>query len=452
MAHRTKILLFVTTLFLVSSLVIVGCGQAPQSVPGGSGPIVIGYVGNTSSPGTRPCMDIQQMAVDEINAAGGVLGRPLKLVLEDGKGETGLSVAAAQRLVMGNKALIYFSEGRSEIALAAREKSADMYSSFPHISITNGAADYEVTEGILDKYDRYKFFFRDFEFAQYPWYYGINMKMMRDTIKAKKIAILFEDLIWTRVYREGDPKLGTPPMKKNAEDTWGLQVVYEKPIKARSGMWLPTLEAISQTGAESIFVLSSWFTDVEVLTKQWSDSSAKNIQLIMCGGSGQSHQFWGMTGGKCLGAIVMLWEEDKLPIFPAFNPTVQKAMSKNIPVQFHVLCAYNDIYLAKKAIETAGGTDDVGKVINAYETVNIDGVFGPFGYWGMKKDPWFHSGVITNPDDVYTWQYKTSYCPFNQIQGKDNYVLLQTQEGDTQQKFARPDLYKSPAELRAAAK
>jgi len=451
---RTNVILPFIAVLVVLAL-IIGCAPSAQTGEAAKGPIVVGYVGSVASPGTKPCMDIQQMAIDEINASGGVLGRPLKLVIEDSKGETSLSVAAAQRLVMGNKALACFSEGRSEIALALKEKGADMYKDYPHVSITNGAADYEVTEGILTKYDRYKFFFRDFEFAQYPWYYGINMKMMRDTIKAKKIAILYEDLLWTRVYREGDARLGTTPMKKNAEDMWGLQVVYEAPVKARSGMWLPTLEAIAKSGAESIFVLSSWFTDVEVLTKQWADSSARDIPLIMAGGIGQSHVFWGMTGGKSLGAIVMLWEDDVNPITPILNPTVKKAMSKNIPVQFHVLVAYNDIYLMKKAIETAGGTDDVGKIITALETTTIDGVYGPFGFWGqnMKKEPWFHSGMITNPDNVLEWVSKRSHCPYTQIQGQasDKYILLQTQEGELQKQFAHPELYKTPAQLRAEA-
>ena len=34
-------------------------------------PIVFGYVGNVASPGTKPCMDIQKYAVEEINKAGG---------------------------------------------------------------------------------------------------------------------------------------------------------------------------------------------------------------------------------------------------------------------------------------------------------------------------------------------------------------------------------------------
>ncbi|MGD0021583.1 MAG: ABC transporter substrate-binding protein, partial [Smithellaceae bacterium] len=67
-------------------------------------PIVIGYVGNVASPGTKPCMDIQKMAVDEINAAGGILGRPVKYVVQDGKGDTSLSVEAARKLIIEDKA------------------------------------------------------------------------------------------------------------------------------------------------------------------------------------------------------------------------------------------------------------------------------------------------------------------------------------------------------------
>lgn len=44
-----------------------------------------------------------QMAVDEINRAGGVLGRKLELVVEDNKGEVELAIAAAERLVNVHK-------------------------------------------------------------------------------------------------------------------------------------------------------------------------------------------------------------------------------------------------------------------------------------------------------------------------------------------------------------
>ncbi len=83
-------------------------------------PIVIGYVGNVASPGTKPCMDIQKYAVEEINKAGGIMGRPVEYVVLDGKGDTSLSVEAARRLIMEYKASFVHIEGRSEICLAAQ--------------------------------------------------------------------------------------------------------------------------------------------------------------------------------------------------------------------------------------------------------------------------------------------------------------------------------------------
>ena len=73
---------------IVSAVVIAAMVMLLPSVsfaqPKGE-PIVIGYVGNVASPGTKPCMDIQTMAVAEINAAGGILGRPVKYIVQDGR-------------------------------------------------------------------------------------------------------------------------------------------------------------------------------------------------------------------------------------------------------------------------------------------------------------------------------------------------------------------------------
>jgi hypothetical protein len=231
---------------------LAGCASTAQTGAAKEGPIVIGYIGTQSSPGVKPCVDLAQLAVDEINAKGGALGRPFKLALEDTKGETSLAVAALQRMLLSSKPMMYMVEGRSEIALAIKEAASPMYKQFPSICVVNGAADYEVTEKIVSQYDKYKFFFRDYEFAQYPWFYNYNLTMF-EKMKVKKIAVLYEDLYWTRIYREGGGPTGLPSFKEYAEKR-GFEVVYDKPIKARSGMWLPTLEAIAQTKPDVIFV------------------------------------------------------------------------------------------------------------------------------------------------------------------------------------------------------
>jgi len=69
-------------IFAVFSLLWLGSFSITFAAPAGK-PIVIGHIGNVSSPGTKPCMDIQRYAVEEINKAGGILSRPVEYVVID---------------------------------------------------------------------------------------------------------------------------------------------------------------------------------------------------------------------------------------------------------------------------------------------------------------------------------------------------------------------------------
>ncbi|MCX6005448.1 MAG: ABC transporter substrate-binding protein [Chloroflexi bacterium] len=433
---------------VVIMLIIAGCSASPASQEPEQ--VIIGYIGNVSSPGTRPCMDFMQIAVDDINAAGGILGKRTKLVIEDGRGETTSSVAAAQRLLMRYKPVVYYIEGRSEIALAIREKSADLFPSFPHISIVNGATDWELTAGIVSQYDRYKFFFRDFEWAQYPWYYNLGLRLLKDSVKAKKLAFLYEDLVWTKLYREGGGPGNMPSMKEYAEKQ-GFEVVYDKAIKPRSGMWLPVFETIARSGADAIFVLSSWYTDTEVMAKQWADSSARDIPILAEGGTICNRTFWEMTNGKCLGLLTSYQDDDSIAVTPMYIPLIQKAHAKNIPLQFHVISAYNDVLGLKVAMETAGTTSDVNALIKELERGEPwEGVTGPASFNSERVEPWFHSGKVTSMKNLLEVAYPDRFhIPLNQWQGKDKVPLLLTWPGFM--KYANPDAYKSPAQLRAEA-
>jgi len=429
-------------------LAIAGCSAAPGNP--GSDQVIIGYVGNSSSPGTRPCMDFMQIAIDDINAEGGIMGKRVNFVVEDGRGETAASVAAAQRLIMRYKPAVYYIEGRSEIALAVREKSADLFPSYPHLAIVNGAADWEVTADVVTKYDRYKFWFRDFEWAQYPWYYNLGLRLLKESVKAKKVAFLYEDLAWTRLYQEGGGPGNMPSMWRYAESQ-GLEVVYDKPVKSRSGMWLPVFESIAKTGAEAIFVLSSWYTDTEVMAKQWADSSARNIPILAMGGTICNKTFWDMTSGKCLGLLTSYQDDDTIPVTPRYIPLIQKAHEKNIPLQFHVISAYNDTVGLKVAMELIGSTTDSNALIKEYERGEPwEGLTGPASFNPERVEPWFHSGRITSQKNLLDVVYPDRFhIPINQWQGPDKLPLLLTWPGFM--KYANPDAYKSPAQLRAEA-
>jgi len=428
----------------VLSLVWLGPGSAAFAQPKGK-PIVIGYVGNVASPGTKPCMDIQKYAVEEINKAGGIMGRPVEYIVLDGKGDTSLSVEAARRLIMENKAAFVSIEGRSEICLAAQENSAALYKEYPHILVFNGPMAAELTAKIVDNPGKYDFCFRDWdpEPAHYGWLDNYLGKTIRDTIKAKKMAFLWEDLAWTTEWRKGIDYLKLPPWEEVAKQKYGLEVVYSKPVKPRGTMYLPILQEIASKKAEAIWFVSSWFTDVESYTKQWADSAAKDIPTILYGGVAQTSDFWRMTGGKGLGILSNFYESE-IPFTPKTIPFVQLAKKLGVPLQIHVHIAYSDIYHFKAAIEKAGGTDDIQKLIKGMEDVESVYSLGKVKYETRKIKPYFHSRVLVDPNNPYEMvpgMFLVNMMQFQQ-NGKVSYIINEKNE-------MVPGGYIPPAKLRA---
>lgn len=457
-----KVHILLAVLIILSLVVAFGCGPTGATPGAEKGPIIFGYVGSVSSPGTRPVMDAMKIAADEINAAGGIMGRPVSFILEDGKGETSLSVAAAQRMVMGNKALIYFVEGRTEICLAVQPKSVELFPQYPHILVWQGPMGRELTLDIVKDYEKLKFIFRDWDpedahYCSIPAYFAVY----KEVVGASKMAWLWEDLAWTLTWRNG--VAGLPTWENYAKELYGIETVYSKPVKARTGMYLPTLEAIASSGAQVIFFVSSWFTDTEVFAKQWANSSASNIPVFFYGGTSHTYQFWDLTGGAALGTGGSFYEKQE-PFNPQCIPFLQKMKNAGIPVQVNVAIGYSDMYLFKKAIEQAQSTD-VEKLIPTLEGLYLTdiSILGIHGFEGKKIAPFFHSRIMANPEnprEPSPWykDHRDKWVnPIGQFQGPNNVVMLSTGTNSDvwppryKGTFAHPELYKSPAELRKAA-
>jgi len=388
----------------IFSLTLCFPSTGMSAAPSGE-PIVIGYVGMVLSPGTRPCLAIQKIACQEINEAGGVLGRPLKYVIADNKGATSLSVEGARRLLMEDKAKFIFVEGRTEICLAAQENAASMFNDFPHIMIFNGPMGSELTSRVLDEYEKYKFCFRDWdpEPAHYPqmrYFWGKTWPIMLLKPGAKKIraAWLWEDLEWTKQWREGIDYMNMAPWEEMMEKEFDIDVVYSKAVKPRGTMYLPLLQQMAGVKPDLIQYISSWFTDTESFVKQWADSAARDIPVNLYGGVAQTSDFWQLTGGKALG-VVSSYTECDLPLTEKTIPFVEMAVKHQIPTQIHVHLAYADIYFIKEAIEKAGGVDDIDKLIKAMETTETTYSLGKMAYEMQKVKPYFHSKIRVDLSD-----------------------------------------------------
>jgi len=415
-------------------------------------PIVIGYVGNVASPGTKPCMDIQKMAVEEINAAGGINGQPVKYVVMDGKGDTSLSVEAARKLIIEDKAKLVSVEGRSEICLAVQEASGMLFKEYPHILLFNGPMGSELTARIIDQPGKYDHCFRGWD--PEPAHYG-QMKYFFTTLypnvmKVKKIAILWEDLAWTLEWRKGIDYVKLPTWEKMAQEC-GVSILYSKLVKPRGTLYFPILQQIASSKADMILYISSWFTDTESFVKQWADSAAKDIPVTLYGGVAQTKDFWRMTGGKALGVMSSYTDFVDTPVTPKTIPLVKKAHERKIPMQIHVHLAYADIYHFKAAVEKAKGVGNIQNLIKGMEDVTTVYSLGKMKYQTEKVKPFFHSLMRAVPSDPYKTYAGYYYQLIGQFQKDGKVVFISESCAENEaamKKFLNPSAYKTPAELR----
>ncbi|MDA8344752.1 MAG: substrate-binding protein [Thermaerobacter sp.] len=88
---------------IIALSLLAGCGsQAPSSASQKNAPIQIGYIGAFSGPGAPygPQEEEQaKLAVSQINASGGVMGRKLQLVIKDSATDPNTASIAAKQLI-----------------------------------------------------------------------------------------------------------------------------------------------------------------------------------------------------------------------------------------------------------------------------------------------------------------------------------------------------------------
>src|SRR5437870_9772818 len=109
---------FVATLAMLTAL---AAGASPAAA---QGPIKIGEINSFSgigAPFTGPYRAAVEMAVEEINARGGVLGRKVEVLFRDDKGQPAEAVKHAQELVSSEKVALISGTFLSNVGLAVSD-------------------------------------------------------------------------------------------------------------------------------------------------------------------------------------------------------------------------------------------------------------------------------------------------------------------------------------------
>src|SRR5271156_1251667 len=158
-------------------------------------PIRIGIIAEESAIGGVGIVNGARLAVDAINAAGGVDGRKLEIMQYDDHSSAADAVRAFQRAVSQDKVVAVIGTYISEVALALEPWAARTHVPF----ITTGAASNDISKQVHDDYAKNKYTFHEWMTSAFiADSVCDSVKQLLQPQYAISTAVIFsEDAAWT---------------------------------------------------------------------------------------------------------------------------------------------------------------------------------------------------------------------------------------------------------------
>jgi branched-chain amino acid transport system substrate-binding protein len=231
---------------LVSTSAAVAAAAIAKPAIAAKDPILIGYLPALTGPSSSTGIGINrgtQLAVDEINKAGGVDGRMLELITRDTQSDPTKAVNATAELTRGHKVHIVWGPLNSGEALAvvpilARQKIPQIHSCW--------------VDSLTDV-QKYPLCYRNGPTNQQIG--GAANRYAVETLKKKKIAIISD----TTGYGTASLNAYVPMIK-----TIGGEVVYQSSVDAANPDLKPEVLRMQAAGAE---VIMPWSVNAGFLSR-----------------------------------------------------------------------------------------------------------------------------------------------------------------------------------------
>lgn len=230
-----------------------------------------------------------EMAANEINAKGGILGRQIKIFYADTETLPEKGITALKRLVEKDKVDVLIGGTVSGVVLAQMEY-LDQYNI---VYMVTGASSPLIGEKVEKNYEKYKYKFR-ITFNSQELAKAIVENQIGNLTKMgfKKFALLVEDAAWNRgladYLSENIPKFGGTITTVVKFDTNTID-------------FAPLFSKIASSGAEFSINLVA-LSDTISLFKQWYEMKAP-FRMGGFNNPGMIADYWKRTGGASLSEI-----------------------------------------------------------------------------------------------------------------------------------------------------
>jgi len=195
MLSENKRIIAVIAIVAIVAVAAVGVVYLMQPT-GGPEPIRIGVLepltGGTSASG-RGGYHGFQVAAEQLNKEGGIMGRPVVIVSEDTEGNPETASSAASKLITVDNVDFMMGTVLSSVVMQVAEVAADYETVFIATNPTTSA----FTNLVSDNYDRYKYLFRT-QWNVSQWMYAFFTSTTDLLEDVDSISFVTEDLTWAR--------------------------------------------------------------------------------------------------------------------------------------------------------------------------------------------------------------------------------------------------------------
>jgi branched-chain amino acid transport system substrate-binding protein len=362
-------LTIIQSIILIAVIVVaaVGGGVAYFLLRGpnqSSETIKIGILAGKDGPVGKSVWQGINLAVEQINAEGGILGRNFTVFREDdGYYSAGfdptLVSTALNRLISVHKVDFIICIGAVQTSQIIQEISAE-HKKIVFITYDNDDA---LTQKVLDNYDKYKYFFRTGAGNGTSAVAGIidSLDVCREITGFNKIAVIYPET-WG---------LYLSPLIDAISDIGFDVVLYEGiALDDQSLDFSSTFARVEATGAEILYPFIGGSLGIPFVKEYYDRQSP----MILWGGPGEGSEFWQSTDGKCECVTV-----NGFPVvvgIPLTNKTIptKEAYEERWEEEISSMgaIAYDTIrFILADAIERAG-TTETEAMISALEDTDTE--------------------------------------------------------------------------------
>ncbi len=349
--------IFLAICLITSILFSFACvqkgGDAPATTGGDT--VKVGVFGDltgaTSSFGQSTKNGIQ-LAVDEINAAGGVNGKKIELVIEDDQGRPEQAKTVVSKLINQDKVQAVLGEVASTNSLAAAPVAQE--AKIP--MITPSSTNPKVTE-VGDYISRVCFID--------PFQGSVMARFSTNTLKAKTAAIMGDV--------NSDYSKGLSQVFKEEFTKLGGKIVAESSYTQTDADYKGQLTNIRNLNPDVIYV-PGYYGNVAIIAKQ---ARELGMNMPLMGGDGwDSPELWKLGGNALKNAYISNH-------YSADNPAPEiQNFVKNYKAKFNVApdslaaLAYDSAKVLADALKRAGSADSAKLRDAIAQTKNFPGVTG----------------------------------------------------------------------------